>query len=72
MISEVVTVVHMSCNYLSYPFLLVVSDIEVMPEEDSDIRVGVVQWRILSYQGLKHVLNITHFLFTKVCLGYMM
>lgn len=72
MISEVVTIVHMSCNYLSYPFLLVVSDIEVMPEEDSDIRVGVVQWRILSYQGLQHVLNITHFLFTKVCLGYMM
>lgn len=42
-----------------------------MPEEDADIRVGVVQWRIMSYHGLQHVLHITHFLFTKVCAGYM-
>jgi len=41
-----------------------------MPEEDSDIKVGVVQWRILSYEGLQHVLRITYFLFTKVCSGY--
>ncbi|XP_020613754.1 serine/threonine-protein kinase 36-like isoform X3 [Orbicella faveolata] len=44
---------------------VVLSDIEVMPEEEADIRVGVVQWRILSYQGLQRVLRITHFLFTK-------
>ena len=41
-----------------------------MPEENADIRVGVVQWRILSYQGLQHVLRITHFLFTKVRVDY--
>lgn len=62
----------MFCNYFSYFFLFVVSDIEVMFEEDFDIRVGVVQWRILFYQGLQYVLNIIYFLFIKVCLGYIM
>lgn len=40
-----------------------------MPEEESDVKVGVVQWRVMSCQGLHHLLRITHYLFTKVCEG---
>ena len=46
--------------------LLFVSDIEAMPEEEADVTLGIVQWRLMSYQGLEKLLDITHLLFTKV------
>ena len=42
---------------------------EVTPEEEAGIKVGVVQWRVMSCQGFHHLLRITHLLFTKVCVG---
>ena len=42
-------------------------DIEVMPEEEADVRLGVVQWGVMSHHGLEHLLRVSHCLFTKVC-----
>ena len=48
-----------------FVFIDFVSDIE-MPEEETHVTVGAVQWGVMSPQGLETLLNVTHMLFTKV------
>jgi len=51
---------------------VVLSDVEVMPEEEAVVTVGAVQWELMSYHGLEQLLNITHLLFTKTPLQSIM
>lgn len=44
---------------------LVLRDLEAVMEE-VDVRVGVVQWGVISHSGLEHLLRVSHDLFTKV------
>ncbi|KAM7446260.1 Serine/threonine-protein kinase 36 [Porites harrisoni] len=44
---------------------VVLSDLELLVEEENGVSVGAVQWRLMSYRGLEKVLDVTQLLFTK-------
>ena len=53
-------------SLLTFHFFL--RDLEAVMEE-VDVRVGVVQWGVISHNGLEHLLRVSHDLFTKVSLS---
>ena len=55
-----------SDSLLNFHFFL--RDLEAVMEE-VNVRVGVVQWRVISHNGLEHLLRVSHDLFTKVSLS---
>ena len=58
--------VEKSDSLLNFHFFL--RDLEAVMEE-VNIRVGVVQWGLISHSGLEHLLRVSHDLFTKVSLS---
>ena len=55
-----------SDSLLNFHFFL--RDLEAVMEE-VNVRVGVVQWGVISHSGLGHLLRVSHDLFTKVSLS---
>ena len=53
-------------SLLNFHFFL--RDLEAVMEK-VDVRVGVVQWGVISHIGLEHLLCVSHDLFTKVSLS---
>ena len=53
-------------SLLTFHFFL--RDLEAVMEE-VDVRVGVVQWGVISHSGLEHLSRVSHDLFTKVSLS---
>lgn len=55
-----------SDSLLNFHFFL--RDLEAVMEE-VNVRVGVVQWGVISHIGLENLLRVSHDLFTKVSLS---
>ena len=55
-----------SDSLLNFHFFL--RDLEAVMEE-VNVRVGVVQWGVISHSGLEHLFRVSHDLFTTVSLS---